>query len=93
MEQRIQIATHFTIDPAKQVLGSIKYPDKVTVTLAIGEHLEPQKINFDVAFTTEQKEKIEEHLNTLIIESSRTAKPVNISTSTPSDEDEEISLF
>lgn len=101
METRVQIATHFTIDPTKQTLGAIEYPEKVTITLAIGEHIDPQKIEFDVAITAEQKSKIEEQLNALIIETGRTAKPINTpvtgysssTTTAASEEDEEIDLF
>lgn len=107
MEKRIQIATHFTIDPAKEVLGAINYPAKATVTLVVGDQIDASKVDFDVAFTPEQKAKIEEKLNALILEAGRTAKPV-ASTSGPAvdtsqggatqqapvaEEEETISLF
>jgi len=77
METRVQVASHFKIDPAKQTLGAIEYPDKVTVTLSIGDELIPSKVDFDVAFSAEQRAEIEEKLNTLIIESGKKAQKVS----------------
>ncbi|MCK9172379.1 MAG: hypothetical protein M0O99_02705 [Desulfuromonas thiophila] len=76
METRVQIAAHFTIDPAKQVIGSISWPKEVVLTLAVGDELVPKKVLFSEAFSAEQQAEIERLLNAKIIEAGRTAKPV-----------------
>ncbi|MFA5652728.1 MAG: hypothetical protein WDA72_01295 [Desulfomonilia bacterium] len=99
MDTRVQVAAHFTVNPAKLVVGAIEFPSQVTVTLAVGDQIEPQKVDFDVAFTVEQRAKIEEKLNTLIIEAGRTAKPVEapaavaISPPSPDEAEGALNLF
>jgi ribosomal protein L12E/L44/L45/RPP1/RPP2 len=77
MEQRVQIATHFKIDPAKEKIGAINYPEMVQVTLAVGDKMDVKKVSFDMAITPEQKAKIDEFMKELILESGRTAKAVS----------------
>lgn len=75
-EKRIQIATHFTIDPAKQTLGAIQFPETVTVTMVVGDEIIPKKVAFKDAFSHEQIMEIEIKVNALVKEALRTAKPV-----------------
>lgn len=75
-EKRIQIAAHFTIDPAKQTLGAIQYPETVTVTMVVGDEIIPKKVAFKDAFSHDQIVEIENKVNAMVKESLRTAKPV-----------------
>lgn len=75
-EKRIQIAAHFTIDPAKQTLGAVQYPETVTVTMVVGDEIIPKKVAFKDAFSHEQIMEIENKVNELVKEALRTAKPV-----------------
>lgn len=75
-EKRIQIAAHFNIDPAKQTLGAIQFPETVTVTMVVGDEIIPKKVAFKNAFSHEQIMEIENKVNAMVKESLRTAKPV-----------------
>jgi len=75
-EVRIQVAFHFKIDPAKQNIGLIEYPDMVMKTVSVGEDIVPSKLPFTEAFSGEDKAIIEEKLMVLVEESLRTARPV-----------------
>lgn len=77
-EVRIQVAFHFKIDPAKQNIGLIEYPDMVMKTVSVGEDIVPSKLPFTDAFTGEDKSIIEEKLKALVEESLRTARPVEM---------------
>ena len=55
METRVQIAAHFTIDPAKQTAGAIAYPAQVSLTLSVGDQIEAKKVAFVEAFSPEQR--------------------------------------
>lgn len=74
-EVRVQVAFHFKIDPARQNIGLIEYPDTVMKTVSVGEEVVPSKLSFIEAFTGDDKAIIEEKLMALVEESLCTARP------------------
>lgn len=92
-EIRVQVAFHFTIDPAAQIIGDITYPAQVQRTMVVGEEIDVSKVSFDSVFSSEVFTFIDEKANTVVAEQLRTAKPVsapkatsvkNVTESTPS---------
>lgn len=78
-EVKVQIAVHFKIDPAKQSIGLIDYPGTVNKTVSIGDHIIPSTESFSGAFGSVDLSEITKELEKLVLESTRTAKPITSS--------------
>ena len=75
-EVKVQIAVHFKIDPAKQSIGLIDYPGTVNKTVSIGDHIIPSTVGFSEAFGPDDLSEITKELEKLVLDATRTAKPL-----------------
>jgi hypothetical protein len=70
-ETRVQVAFHFTFDPAKELAD---IPDEITKTIAIGTELIAEKMP-NCALSVNDKTKILLAMDKLVFEAQKKAKP------------------
>ena len=68
---RVQVAFHFTFDPAKQLA---EIPTEITKTLAVGDVLVPEKVASAI-FAGPTKAKILDEMSKLVVKHQKKAKP------------------
>ena len=74
-EVRIVVSHHFTVDPSKLTIGLPELPDEITRTIVVGETVLAEKVPL-TKISEGDRELFEVELSKLVLESTRTAKPV-----------------
>ena len=71
-EVRVQVAFHFTFDPAKQLAA---LPEEITKTIAVGDKVTPEKVQSGKVIGDATRTAMLIEMEKLVLAAQKTAKP------------------
>ena len=97
-ETRVQIAYHWKTDPAQMIPGSVRIPETITRTIAVGDEFRTDKVSSSCLSPADRAAIVAE-LDKQTADANRVARPAGeaapepTATLGPSDADDEMSAF